>query len=379
MDLTRYKKTRYENIYQNIKNKNYIIRNGKMCVSTINGEKIYDKDIAIKLRDGSLTSKNAISDTFDNFFDKYLLACKKELKLAYNTILKKQKVYNKYLKGKFRTRPSKLTKRDLAYFIDKQNCSDKTKNEIIKTLKAFYSWMNKEEFTANNPAVALTKYKTEKAEMKFWNTEQIMKFMNEINKELDTKDLIAKEKAYRIKMLVLIELSLGCRIGEARALTYDSINKTNSTITIAHSINYNPHSDDFLSSTKNYSSQRVLTITEPFIEELEAYYRFNQEFYEISPSDLIFMNYKTNRPISETTLRTDFKEYCDLFGIPHIRLYDLRHTYVALCMEDNKELYLISERLGHSSYSTTIDKYGHLSNSKRKEIAEYTNQFLYKN
>lgn len=378
MNLDRYKKTRYESIYQNIKNKNYIVRNGKMCISTINGEKIYDKDIAIKLRDGSVASINAISDTFDNYFDKYLIACDKELKLAYNTILKKKKVYNKYLRGKFRTRPSKLTKRDLAYFIDKQDCSDKTKNEIIKNLKAFYSWMNKEEFTTNNPAVALTKYKTDKAEMKFWNKSQITQFMNQINKELDTLDLDRKEKAYRIKILVLIELSLGSRIGEARALTYNSINKTNQTISITHSINYNSHSADFLSSTKTYSSQRVLSISEAFIKEIEAYYEFNKQFYDIDKSSIILMNYKTNRPISETTLRVDFKEFCDLFNVPHIRLYDLRHTYVALCMEDDKELYLISERLGHSSYSTTIDKYGHLSNSKRKEIAEFTDQFLYK-
>lgn len=379
MDLTRYKKTRYESIYQNIKNKNYIIRNGKMCISTINGEKIFDKEVALKLRDGSMTSNKAVSDTFDNFFDKYLIACEKELKLAYNTILKKKKVYNKYIRGKIKTKPHKLTKSDLAHFIDKQDCTDKTKNELIKTFKAFYSWMNKEEFTNNNPAIALNKYKIERAEMKFWTKENIMIFMNGINKQLETKDLESKEKAYRIKILVLIELSLGTRIGEARALTYDSLDEINSTIRIAHSINYNAHSLDFLSSTKNYSSQRVLDITKPFIDEIKAYYEFNKQFYDFDKSNIILMNYKTNKPISETTLRTDFKEYCDLFGVPHIRLYDLRHTYVALCMDDDKELYLISERLGHSSYSTTIDKYGHLSNSKRKEIAAYTNQFLYKN
>ena len=42
---------------------------------------------------------------------------------------------------------------------------------------------------------------------------------------------------------------------------------------------------------------------------------------------------------------------------------------------EGKELYHISERLGHSSYSTTVNKYGHLSNKVRKEIAEITDKY----
>ena len=45
-------------------------------------------------------------------------------------------------------------------------------------------------------------------------------------------------------------------------------------------------------------------------------------------------------------------------------------------MAEGKELYLISERLGHSSYSTTVNKYGHLSNQIKKEVAEITDKYL---
>ena len=57
-------------------------------------------------------------------------------------------------------------------------------------------------------------------------------------------------------------------------------------------------------------------------------------------------------------------------------MYDLRHTYVATMMSEGKELYYISERLGHNNYNTTVNKYGHLSNEKRKEIAESTDKYL---
>ena len=57
-----------------------------------------------------------------------------------------------------------------------------------------------------------------------------------------------------------------------------------------------------------------------------------------------------------------FYKYCELANVSKTRLYDLRHTYVALMMYEGKELYQISVRIGHSNYSTTVNKYGHLEN-----------------
>ena len=64
---------------------------------------------------------------------------------------------------------------------------------------------------------------------------------------------------------------------------------------------------------------------------------------------------------------------CD---VTKIRLYDLRHTFVATMMTEGKQLYQISPRIGHSNYSTTVNKYGHLSNEIKKEIAKTTDKYL---
>jgi len=79
---------------------------------------------------------------------------------------------------------------------------------------------------------------------------------------------------------------------------------------------------------------------------------------------------------SDTNLRKLFYKYCDLAKVPQIRLYDLRHTYVALMMNEGWELYHISKRIGHINYSTTVDKYGHLENKVRKEVAKTTDKYL---
>ena len=148
-------------------------------------------------------------------------------------------------------------------------------------------------------------------------------------------------------------------------------------IKIKHSINYDKKGEDSLVMTKNYHSQREIDITKKLIDEVFNYKWFliNEVGFDAKDNELIFMNYSTNKPISDTSLRKAFYNYCKKAQVSKIRMYDLRHTYVATMMMEGKELYHISERLGHSSYSTTVNKYGHLSNKVRKEIAEITDKY----
>ncbi|CUB21234.1 Tyrosine recombinase XerC [Bacillus safensis] len=53
-----------------------------------------------------------------------------------------------------------------------------------------------------------------------------------------------------------------------------------------------------------------------------------------------------------------------------IRLHDLRHSHVALLIDQGEEYRTIKERLGHASIRTTIDVYGHLFPNKQKSMAD---------
>lgn len=57
-------------------------------------------------------------------------------------------------------------------------------------------------------------------------------------------------------------------------------------------------------------------------------------------------------------------------------MYDLRHTFTTAMMEEDVPLYIISKILGHTSYKTMVDKYGHISDKKRKEITKITNYLI---
>lgn len=383
MNTKVYEKTRYQNIYRHKKNKNYLImisKPVKTSIASIDGSKIMRIEDAIRVRDNYKIKKQKESeiihkDEFDNLFDKYIFNCEKVKKLAFNTMRRKKQIYNTYLKGKFK-KVSKLTKNDISLFLTELHTTDKEKNEILRVIKAFFNWCVEEEHLIYSPAEKIKKYKTEKIEMKFWSSQEINHFLSALNYDIDNN--INKEVAYRTKIFTLLGFMLGDRVGETRALTYDCIDENLGTIKIIHSINYNTKSDDFLSHTKNYQSQRVIDISEKLINEINNYRLFLSQHLNITinDNDLIFFNYSTKKPISDTMLRKSFHYYCDKSNVSKIRMYDLRHTYVAIMMEEGKELYHISNRIGHASYSTTVDKYGHLSLKSRKEIAKITDKYI---
>lgn len=369
-----YEKTRYANIYRHSKNGNYVIRHNNTTISKINSQKIYDIKVArdykakLELNIKKIEQSNN-SYLFKDLWNEYIYHCKEISKLSYNTLKKKNVIYNCYLKDLENFRIDKMVKENIIDFMNQVIASDKTKNEILKLLKAFINWCYEEKDLINKkPTLGIKSFKVAKVEMKYWTIEEFKRFMK----------YMANQKgdlAYRIRILVLIELHLGDRIGETRALTWSSINEEHSTIKISHSINYDSKSNDFLSNTKNYGSDRIVDVSNLLIEELFKYKRYLIE-QQININDIIFYNYNTNKPYSDSSLRKQFYRFSKEAGVSKIRLYDLRHTYVALMMSEGWELYHISRRIGHTNYSTTVNKYGHLENKLRKEIAKTTDKYF---
>jgi len=53
-----------------------------------------------------------------------------------------------------------------------------------------------------------------------------------------------------------------------------------------------------------------------------------------------------------------------------LRFHDLRHTCASLLIHDGASILLIQTRLGHSSATTTMDRYGHLYPSAEAALAD---------
>ena len=57
-------------------------------------------------------------------------------------------------------------------------------------------------------------------------------------------------------------------------------------------------------------------------------------------------------------------------GLKRIRLHDLRHTHATLMLQANVHPKVVSERLGHSQISTTLDLHSHAIPALQESAAE---------
>lgn len=112
-----------------------LVSHEKTSIAEIDGVKIYDIDEAINIRDNARKKKKTDIKRiggFNELFERYLQYCKNVEKQAYNTILKKEKLYKTFFKDKITKNPNKTNELFWSYFIDKTDTTLKQKNEIIK-------------------------------------------------------------------------------------------------------------------------------------------------------------------------------------------------------------------------------------------------------
>jgi integrase len=74
--------------------------------------------------------------------------------------------------------------------------------------------------------------------------------------------------------------------------------------------------------------------------------------------DLIFPS-SIGTPIHRSNLRDDYNWIIQEAGIPKIRFHDMRHTAASLMLMHGIPMLAVSQILGHSKPSITLDQYGH--------------------
>lgn len=78
----------------------------------------------------------------------------------------------------------------------------------------------------------------------------------------------------------------------------------------------------------------------------------------------------TGEPLHPDTISKAFAKIVRNVAVPLIRLHDLRHTSASVAMELGVHPKIVSERLGHSSISITLDLYSHSTPSLQTEAAD---------
>jgi len=187
--------------------------------------------------------------------------------------------------------------------------------------------------------------------------EERMKYLS----EKETKALITAldDEQSTSRLMLLLQLAIGMRIGEVAALTYDALNFKSQTIYINHTWNY---ANQSLTTTKT-KENRYIKVEVTILKHLQQWI-MKQKKNQLSglitnPKKLVFAQYNGLPPTNEA-INKSLKRACKRAGIKEVTSHSLRHTHVSILLYRGMDLSSIAQRVGHKSATTTANIYAHI-------------------
>lgn len=234
----------------------------------------------------------------------------------------------------------------------KQEYSPTYLRMIQNQLTALFNHAERFYDLRDNPCKKVDKMGRSNAkELSFWTKDEYEVFLG---------TFAEGDEMYRLIFQMLFWL--GCRIGEALALTSSDIDLEKATISVTKTY-YRRNKTDYITSPKTESSNRKITIPKFLQGEIKEYL---DRRYELAPDERIF-------PITDRAVQKKMKQKTEEAKLKPIRVHDLRHSHIALLIEKRLQPLVIAQRVGHDSVNTTMNIYGHLYPNKQKEVADLLN------
>jgi integrase len=171
-------------------------------------------------------------------------------------------------------------------------------------------------------------------------------------------------------------LSLGMRLGEALALGWDDVDLARGRLSVRYTLQ-KVKGEMVRLIPKSDRSRRTINLPAVTIAALSEHAKRQEQAEEWAgtgwkgnPWELIFTS-SVGTPLDERNVLRIFQErVLTRAGLPKMRIHDLRHSAAAILIAQGVDARSISELLGHSSVAFTLQVYGHLLESTKKDTAE---------
>lgn len=165
---------------------------------------------------------------------------------------------------------------------------------------------------------------------------------------------------------VLLALYGGLRAGEVCALSWDDVDLKVGVMQIRHTVirTKDPHTGKTtmaLDSPKTTASFRTIPLHPCLRPVLEIAYRNRLSPFVISDTDTF---------IHPRTFAYRFQQFLKSHQLPVVNFHTLRHTFATRCIAAGMDVKTLSELLGHSGVSVTLNTYVHSSLERKQQQLE---------
>ncbi|MBQ9786053.1 MAG: site-specific integrase [Clostridia bacterium] len=267
-------------------------------------------------------------------------------------------------KGLFLSPLEQITQTELNEFILEKYQNKKLSNSTLKLIKGLINRSLLYGYKRN--------YINQKIEIEVVLKSNVPNKVEDLtNEEIKKLELyiVSRKKVYSYG--VLISFYTGVRIGELLSLKWQDIDFKTKIITINSTtckIAHNHKVQKIIDTPKTSSSLRQIPLSKNVLELLKGLKEFQKGQSEFVVSR------QNGKQIDMRSYQDSFYRLLRKLKIKHYGFHSLRHTFATRCYKLGMDIKTLSEILGHSSPSITLNRYVHTNIQTKRNALESVNR-----
>ena len=197
-------------------------------------------------------------------------------------------------------------------------------------------------------------------DLRTWSAEELRAFLGHV-------------EADRLYAAYVLAATTGLRRGELLGLRWRDLDVAAGRLSVTQTLVSVNYAVSF-STPKTAAGRRSVALDPATVAALRAHRaRLLEERLSLglgtpSPDDVVFAALDGS-PLHPGQFSDRFDRLVKTAGVPRIRFHDLRHTHATLALRAGVHPKVVSERLGHSTISVTLDTYSHAIPAMQEEAA----------
>lgn len=181
----------------------------------------------------------------------------------------------------------------------------------------------------------------------------------------DVPALLARLEGERLRMLAVVALFTGMRLGEILALRWGRVDLDAKVVQVREAIEQTKAHGLRFKAPKSKAGRRDITLPDVAADALREHRRSALELRMRLgagklPDDALLFAGIEGEPLSPNATSAAWADYAERIGMPEVTFHALRHTHASQLIGAGVDIVTVSKRLGHAKPDITLRIYAHL-------------------
>jgi integrase len=191
--------------------------------------------------------------------------------------------------------------------------------------------------------------------------------------------ILERVRGRQVEGAVVLAIGTGMRLGEILGAQWRNVDLERKVLRVASTLSYVDGEFTF-TAPKTSRARRSVDLPDTvvaFLRKLRKEQAQRKMAYRDvwDEHDVVFDD-GIGQPLSPWTVSADFRRVVAELGLPRTRFHDLRHAHATHLLSAGVHVKAVSERLGHSSTSFTMDTYAASIPSMGQTAADAADQLF---